>query len=80
MFKEVEAVVLYKSHSVMKWQVSVYVFVHVFPLPVVPGVGSCWLCRKPSSISRIVSPARAGGGYVLEGQEPRLSVMWSSPG
>ena len=40
MFKDVEAVVLYKSHSVMNWQVSVYVFVYVFSLPVVPGVSS----------------------------------------
>lgn len=67
MFKDVEAVVLYKSHSVMNWQVSVYVFVYVFSLSVVPGVSSHRLCRKLSSISRNASPARAGEGYVLEG-------------
>lgn len=36
------------------------VFVHVLPLPVMPGVSSLWLCHKPGSISRKASPAWAG--------------------
>lgn len=68
---------LYESHSVLKCLVSVYVYVHVFLLPAVPGVSSHRLSRKPSSISRNASSAWAGRGNVLEGQEPRLSVMQS---
>lgn len=75
MFKDVEAVVLYESHSVLKCLVSVYVFVHVFPLPAVPGVSSHWLLYTQCSISRNASSAWAGRGDALEGQEPRVSVM-----
>lgn len=65
-----EAVVLYKSHPVMKQQVSVYIFVHVLPLPVVPGGSSQQLCRKPSRVSRNASPARAGGDTFWKGRSP----------
>jgi len=49
-------------------------FVSVFPLPTVPGVSSHRLCRRPNNISRNASPARAGRGYTLEGQETRVSI------
>lgn len=55
MFKDVARVVLYKSHSVMRQQVSMYGFVHVLPLPV---VRSYWLCPKQKSL-----PSLRGWGW-----------------
>lgn len=72
MFKEVARVVLYKSHSVMRQQVSMYGFVHVLPLPV---VRSYWLCPKQKSLPSL----RGWGDMFWKGGSPGCPLCGPVP-